>query len=297
MARKSNIVRLSGSKKRPVWSGNVLSQKYKKFSDEGRIGESWETSLTEAAAVYGDTQTVFGEYLASVVAKKSFPLVKLIDAGRSLSLQLHPDEITAAKLGDRPKNEFWYVLCAEEGAQIIYGTKDGIGEDEIRKKIKDGTVLDVCEKVKVSAGDCFMIPSGMLHALGAGITVIEIQDNEGDTYRVLDLSGGGREVHTEKSCRAVRAMTKANADKLCRTENPPCLPGNILASRDGFAVSLKKCAAGERLALPLSCVYAFCAEGSVTANGETVIAGESVFFPDENTELVSDEESTVIFVR
>lgn len=116
-------------------------------------------------------------------------LIKIIHAREALSVQVHPGDDFAQKTEQKSgKTEMWYVLDCEPGAYLYYGLKHRISEEEFRKRIRNQTILEVCRKVPVKRGDVFYIPSGLLHAIGAGITVAEIQQSSDLTYRVYDYN-------------------------------------------------------------------------------------------------------------
>ena len=114
-------------------------------------------------------------------------LVKLITAKDNLSVQVHPgNEYAKENEGSTGKTEMWYVLDCEPGAYLYYGLKHKISANEFIKRIKNDTILEVCQKVPVKKGDVFYIPAGLLHAIGKGIRVAEVQQNSNITYRVYD---------------------------------------------------------------------------------------------------------------
>ena len=103
-------------------------------------------------------------------------LIKIIRAREALSVQVHPDNAFAREAEHKSgKTEMWYVLDCEPGAYLYYGLKHRITEEEFRKRIRNQSILEVCRRVPVKKGDVFYIPAGVLHAIGAGITVAEIQ--------------------------------------------------------------------------------------------------------------------------
>ena len=132
-------------------------------------------------------------------------LIKIIKAREALSVQVHPgDEFAREEEHKNGKTEMWYVLDCEPGAYLYYGLKHKISEDEFRKRIKNQTILEVCRKIPVKKGDVFYIPAGLLHAIGAGITVAEIQQSSDVTYRVYDYNREDanhekRPLHIEKA--------------------------------------------------------------------------------------------------
>ncbi len=114
-------------------------------------------------------------------------LVKIITAKENLSVQVHPgNEYALEKENSSGKTEMWYVLDCEPGAFLYYGLKHKISANEFLKRIKNDTILEVCQKVPVKKGDVFYIPAGLLHAIGKGIRVAEVQQNSNITYRVYD---------------------------------------------------------------------------------------------------------------
>lgn len=114
-------------------------------------------------------------------------LIKKITARDALSVQVHPDDVYAGKNeGCRGKTEMWYILDCEPGAFLYYGLKQKISANEFLKRIHNGSITEVCRKITVKKGDVFYIPAGLLHAIGKGITLAEIQQSSNITYRVYD---------------------------------------------------------------------------------------------------------------
>ena len=114
-------------------------------------------------------------------------LVKMIHARENLSVQVHPgNDYAMEHENTNGKTEMWYVLDCEPGAFLFYGLKHTISVEEFRKRVKDDTILEICQKVPVKKGDVFFIPAGLVHAIGKGITVAEIQQNSNITYRIYD---------------------------------------------------------------------------------------------------------------
>ncbi len=132
-------------------------------------------------------------------------LIKIIRAREALSVQVHPgDTFAREKEKKSGKTEMWYVLDCGPGAYLYYGLKHRISAEEFRKRIRNGTILEVCRKVSVKRGDVFYIPAGLVHAIGAGITVAEIQQSSDVTYRVYDYDREDnehrrRELHIDKA--------------------------------------------------------------------------------------------------
>lgn len=200
------------------WGGRRLATLLGKRLPAGvPIGESWEladlpdnesrvrdgplagTTLAElvqrwGADLLGDVQLDDGR----------FPLlIKFLDACENLSVQVHP------QAGPGVKREAWYVVHAEPGAKLYVGLRDGVGPDDVRRVANTPQMADVLRIWAAAAGQCYYLPSGTLHALGAGIVVAEVQTPSDTTYRVYDwdragLDGRPRELHVEQGLRNIR---------------------------------------------------------------------------------------------
>jgi mannose-6-phosphate isomerase len=121
---------------------------------------------------------------------------------------VHPPEEVAGKLGGEPKTEFWYIAAAEPGAELYLGFRESITRDQFEKTLRDGTAADHVHKIRVKAGDAAFLPSGRLHALGAGNLLIEIQQNSDTTYRVFDWNrvdgkGKQRQLHVDQALQCI----------------------------------------------------------------------------------------------
>jgi mannose-6-phosphate isomerase len=205
-----------------IWGGRRLESEFgKKLPPQKRIGESWEiVDRPEAQSVVvngplrgktlhdlwtQDRSEIFGD----LPDAPRFPLlVKLLDAHEKLSLQVHPPEKVARKLGGEPKTEFWYVAAADPGAELYLGFRDSITRDQFEKAIRDGTEADHVYKIRVKTDDAAFLPAGRLHALGAGNLLIEIQQNSDTTYRVFDWNraddkGKGRQLHIDQALQSI----------------------------------------------------------------------------------------------
>lgn len=144
-------------------------------------------------------------------------LMKIIDARRPLSLQVHPDSASANTLGGDAKNEAWYVLSADSNgsaakeelsACILAGLKDGVTEESLRSAIADGTAGDAAVRRPVKPGDIYYIPGGTVHAIGGGTRIFEVQQTGETTYRLFDwnrkdANGEMRPLHVEKALKAI----------------------------------------------------------------------------------------------
>lgn len=205
-----------------LWGGRRLESEFgKKLPSQRPIGESWEIvdrpeaqSIVRNGPLRGKTlhelwtqhrDEIFGD----VPHSPRFPLLlKLLDAHDKLSLQVHPPERIARKLGGEPKTEFWYVAAVDEGAEIYLGFRESITRDRFEKALREGTAADNVHKIRVKAGDAVLLPAGRFHAAGSGILLIEIQQNSDTTYRVFDWNrqddaGKLRQLHIDQALRCI----------------------------------------------------------------------------------------------
>ncbi len=210
-----------------MWGGRRLETVLGKPLPPGQlIGESWEIADLEndqsvvaagpsAGKMLGELVHDWGDDLIGRAEPFNgrFPLlIKFLDAAESLSVQVHPDEAMARKLGGnvRVKHEAWYVIAAEPGAAIFCGLAPEITEADFRRAITEGTVERTLRRVASRAGDCYYLPSGTLHALGAGVLVAEVQTPSDVTYRVFDWhridsqTGKPRALHIEQALKCIR---------------------------------------------------------------------------------------------
>lgn len=209
--------------KERVWGGRNLERLYGKHLPPGvPIGESWE--ITDRP---GDVSVIangplagkdlhwlvehHGQELLGAAALQGnrFPLlIKLLDAQEKLSLQVHPPASKAAGLGGEPKTEMWYIADAAPGAELYVGLRHGVSRAAFEERIRDGRVADCFHRVPVRPGDAMFLPSGRVHAIGAGLVIFEIQQNSDTTYRVFDwnrvgLDGKPRQLHVRQSLASI----------------------------------------------------------------------------------------------
>ncbi len=207
-----------------VWGGRELERLYdKNIPASAPIGEAWEISDRpgdESVIINGEfagknlrwlMENHGAEVLgnARTAAEGRFPLLcKILDARDKLSLQVHPPAALAAELKGEPKTEMWFIADAAPGAELFVGLKRGVTRADFEKKISDGSVADCFQRVPVRAGDTMFLPSGRVHAIGAGLVIFEIQQNSDTTYRVFDwnrvgLDGKPRELHITQSLASI----------------------------------------------------------------------------------------------
>ena len=192
----------------------------KPLPPEVPIGESWEItdrpgdeSVIANGPLAGRTlRWLMEEHGAELLGESQpaaggrFPLLcKILDARDRLSLQVHPPQ--ASSLGE-PKTEMWYIAAAEPGAELYVGLKRGVTRPQFEEAIRTGAVEACFHRMAVRAGDTMFLPSGRVHAIGAGLVIFEIQQNSDTTFRVFDwnrtgLDGKPRDLHVEESLQSI----------------------------------------------------------------------------------------------
>jgi mannose-6-phosphate isomerase len=208
--------------KERVWGGRNIERLYAKpLPPNASIGESWEitdrdndVSVITNGPLAGKTLRWLMESHAPAVlgdgrSADRFPLlVKILDAREKLSLQVHPPAAKAQELGGEPKTEMWFIADAAAGADLYVGLKRGVTRATFEDKIRHGTVAECFHRVPVQGGDVMFLPSGRVHAIGAGNVIFEIQQNSDTTYRVFDwnrlgLDGKPRALHVTESLASI----------------------------------------------------------------------------------------------
>ncbi|MCP5536735.1 MAG: class I mannose-6-phosphate isomerase [Akkermansiaceae bacterium] len=207
-----------------VWGGRELEKVYGRELPTADLpyGESWEMtdrtgeqSIVNHGPLTGKSlgelwqhqrEEIFGPGFEN---ETRFPLlIKILDARDDLSIQVHPPTEIAPGLGGEPKTEMWYIAAATPDAKLYVGLKSGVRKEDFQQAIDKGTVDKVVHAIHPQAGDSIFIPSGRLHAIGAGLLIYEIQQNSDTTYRVFDwnrmgLDGHPRELHVEASMQCI----------------------------------------------------------------------------------------------
>jgi mannose-6-phosphate isomerase len=209
--------------KERVWGGRRLERLYGKALPAGAtIGESWEISdrpgdvsvIANGPLAGRDLRWLMASHSAELLGTAQpmggrFPLlVKLLDAQDKLSLQVHPPADRAAQLGGESKTEAWYFAATEPGAEIYAGLRRGTTRADFEQRLRDGTVAECFHRLPVQRGDAMFLPSGRVHALGAGSVLFEIQQNSDTTYRVFDwnrvgLDGQPRALHVASALASI----------------------------------------------------------------------------------------------
>jgi len=216
-----------------IWGGTQMSDVLKREvpAAEDPVGESWEVvdrddenSVLENGAMAGRTlHELLQHYGRELVGRKAksirrFPLlVKLIDAGDRLSLQVHPDDAACVRIGEgaEPKTEMWYIVAARKGAQILAGLQGRATRQQLVSMLTSPEVENLLQVYPSVSGDAYFIASGTLHAIGGGNLILEIQQNSDTTYRVsdwgrVDANGVSRELHVEKGIQSINFMNRTS---------------------------------------------------------------------------------------
>ena len=214
-----------------IWGGSLMTEVFHRElpSASEPIGEAWEISdrddvqsVVANGALAGCTINELWRYYGrSIAGTKSritdrFPLlIKLIDAGERLSLQVHPDDNACRMLGGgaEPKTEMWYVIAARPGAEILAGLTERATRLQLCEQLHSAEVEKLLQTYASRPGDSYYITSGTLHAIGAGNLILEIQQNSDTTYRIsdwgrVDQSGKSRELHIEKGMRSINFFNR-----------------------------------------------------------------------------------------
>ena len=250
-----------------IWGGSKLAELFgKNLPANKSIGESWEiVDRPEAQSVVANgpfkgktlhelwsqhRKEVFGD----VPEAPRFPLlIKLLDAREKLSLQVHPPETIAAKLGGEPKTEFWYVAAAEPDAELFVGFKRSTSRDQFEKALRAGSAADHVHTLKIKAGDSMFLPAGRFHGIGGGNLLVEIQENSDTTYRVFDwnrvdsTTGKPRQLHVDQALACIDfndvapKLIEAEGERLVKHELFEIQKWNLnsereIAARGQFAI-------------------------------------------------------------
>jgi mannose-6-phosphate isomerase len=272
------------------WGATSLSPIYTEFpgAPGDLIGESWLTgdkckiaNGRLAGKTLADMVSRYGRELVGSAAPQAdhFPLLmKFIFPKDKLSVQVHPDDEGARKIGEPcGKNECWYVLAAEPGAQIGLGLKPGTTREEFEHAIKEVRAEELLNWIDVQAGEMYFVDAGTVHAIAAGSILVETQQNSDLTFRLYDY-GRPRELHIKAGLEAVRAQT--HAGKVLNGKDP------VLVASPWFVVEKRNAKGSQKFELGGSnsaeCLVATAGCGVVESPGHepvTFTCGEAVVIP------------------
>ncbi len=291
---------------RRIWGGRELERVYARtLPGTGPYGESWEIvdrekeqSVVRGGRFAGRTlhelwkkhrTEVFG---AGLPDSERFPLlIKVLDARDDLSIQVHPPAAVAPTLGGEPKTEMWYIAAADPGATLYVGLKKGVTRADFEKAIREGTVADCVHALHPRAGESIFIPSGRLHAIGAGFLIHEIQQNSDTTYRVFDwnrpgLDGQPRELHVAES------LASIDFDDHEPAMDAP--DGDTLAKCQFFEVNRRRLPDGEAVKTADRFAIVSVVRGGLAAGGKTHGQGSFLLLPPGCAGTIASGETEVL---
>ena len=282
-----------------IWGGTKLRDEFGYEIPSDKVGEYWAISAHPHGVstikngrfagmgldqLYAEHRELFGNSSEPV-----FPLLtKILDANDWLSVQVHPDDHYAMEHeGELGKTECWYVIAADEGAEIIYG-HNAKSREELRQQIEKKEWDKLLTKVPVKAGDFFYVPSGTMHAIGSGILILETQQSSDTTYRVYDFDrkdakGNLRELHLEKSIDVLNIGAPANSRPV--TVKADDLTSTLLVASDFFAVY--KWEVSGKVDIETTAAYllvsVLAGRGVLTVDGETypIAKGDHFILPSD----------------
>ena len=224
-----------------LWGGNRLKREYGKLDAPDITAESWELSCHADGISRIDGGPYSGKSIADLgrqdrisfwgsLCGSEFPLlVKLIDAKKDLSVQVHPSDHSARhELGECGKAEMWYIVDCAPHSFIYYGFSKQISRNEFLERAREGSICEVLNRVPVTPGDVFYILPGTIHAIGAGNFIAEIQQSSNTTFRVYDYHRTGpdgkfRPLHLERAAEVVDL--KPVIPHECRANSTMLFPG------------------------------------------------------------------------
>lgn len=297
-----------------IWGGTKLRDEFGYEIPSDKVGEYWAISAHPHGVstikngqfagqgldkVYAEHRELFGNSSEPV-----FPLLtKILDANDWLSVQVHPDDHYAMEHeGELGKTECWYVIAADEGAEIIYG-HNAKSREELRQQIEKKEWDKLLTKVPVKAGDFFYVPSGTMHAIGSGILILETQQSSDTTYRVYDFDrkddeGNLRELHLEKSIDVLNIGAPANSRPV--TVKADDLMSTLLVASDFFAVYKWEVSGKVTLekTAPYLLVSVLAGQGMLTVDGETypIAKGDHFILPSDVEEWTFEGKNLEMIV-
>ncbi len=308
--------------KERIWGGEMLARLKKNAKAAGKkIGESWElsgvpgdVSVVSNGLLKGNSLAELLEvYMGDLAGEKVFEqfgemfplLVKLIDARDVLSIQVHPDDkLALERHNSYGKTEMWYVVEADQDAALYVGFREQTSQEQYLAAVETGTLPSLLNRIPVKAGDAYFIPAGVIHAIGKGLVIAEIQQTSDITYRVddwgrTDDKGNPRQLHTELAVGAIDFGNPADYDI-------------TVAPQPNRAVEMKKCpyfttnlvqvdGVFERdYAAFDSFVILVCLEGELTIDSEaepqTLVAGETALIPASLECVILDGKAKLLEV-
>ncbi|MDG1806771.1 MAG: class I mannose-6-phosphate isomerase [Pirellulaceae bacterium] len=320
--------------RRYLWGGRRLATELGKSIGEGVCAESWEivdrpeansviangdlAGTTLHALIGSSGEQLLGTQVYQQIHRKELPerlrgrfplLLKFLDANKTLSVQVHPDDLAGSKkeIPDLGKTEAWYVMDAAAGSKIYCGLKSGVDREQLAEAVTQGATEQVIHAFEPKSGDCVFVPAGTVHAIGQGLLVAEIQQSSDTTYRLfdwnrVDAEGNSRDLHV------------AEALQVTDFENGPVSPQTIGETGEADTQALVHCekfsikrrslkAASTQIRLHGGCCLLMVVEGQLRIleepAGELLSKGSSVLIPAalETVTLDCVDEAMVLEIR
>ena len=303
--------------KQTLWGGDKIIPFKHLSTVMENVGESWEISgvkdnETIAAGDGRSLNQLVRDMKGRLVGEANyqrfgdeFPLlIKLIDARQDLSIQVHPtDEIVHRQGRERGKTEMWYVMDSAPDAKLYNGLKLQITPEQYKQMVADDTICDALAQYSVKEGDCFFIPAGRIHAIGAGCFLVEIQQTSDVTYRIYDFKrkdkdGNYRQLHTQEASESINYTV---LDDYRTHYQPRTNESQLLVECPYFTTAVYDLT--EAMTIDYSELDSFViligmkGEGTLTIDGETVAfsAGETILIPASAQEVRT--EGTIKFLE
>jgi len=308
--------------KEKIWGGNALVGHFHKKGDpEKKYGESWEISavsdnfsvVSNGFLAGNNIEELIEVYMGDITGDavfdrfgNEFPLlIKLIEAGEDLSVQVHPgNELAKQRHKAYGKTEMWYVLESKAGARIITGFREPVTKERYAEALGRGDLAGILNVENTEAGDVFFTPAGRIHAIGAGSLLAEIQQTSDITYRIFDWNredteGNPRELHTDLALDTID-FKAAGRTGIRRT--PTINKTENLVNCEFFTTNI--ISFNENIVKDYNLIDSFviyiCTQGEFLirwdGNSEPVIKGETVLLPAiiKDVVLEPSPESTVL---
>ncbi len=242
---KRSLFELAPDYRERVWGGPMLTAANNAAGGSGTIGEAWlvydgsrirggmEAGRSLGEIIAGDAERLLGPSVRARFGARLPLLAKILETADWLSIQVHPDDEQARRMvgpDEFGKTEAWYFLDAEKDARILAGVKPGVDRERAAAAIRSGNVRDVMAELPIVPGDALFIPAGMLHGLGPGLLVYEIQQHSDTTYRAYDWDrpmSAGRKLHVEECVEVVRPHTAETTRPALPSDAGTCTAGIV----------------------------------------------------------------------
>jgi mannose-6-phosphate isomerase len=276
-----------------IWGKTSLAPWYETTGTDKPVGEAWLTGpscVVDGGPQAGKTLKQIVHETAGLLGDDVFPLlVKMLFPCEKLSVQVHPDDAQAQAMGlTQGKTECWYVLEAEPGATVACGLKPGVGITDLEQAVADGSLELLLEWLPVEVGDMIFVDAGTVHAIGPGVTLLEVQQTCDITYRLYDY-GRPRELHLKEGLAVVKTKTKAGKVK-------PSSNGGYtrLIDEKYFVVDLFEIEPGVTFEMPmdgLGCVVGL--KGQAAVNEVRFGPGQAIVSPVGSVSVSSLDGATI----